>query len=98
MQQNTHHDSQDLKESPNSLKLKLVNSINDQESNSFLKQSDEALSLKKALLTLNKIVHSRHEDKAWNLVKKFIGGSFCPDPREAIKVAIIYMGFCCNTH
>ena len=37
MQQNTHHGSQDLKESPNSLKLKLVNSINDQESNTFLK-------------------------------------------------------------
>ena len=62
MQQNTHHGSQDLKESPNSLKLKLVNSINDQESNSFPKQLHEALSLKKGLLTLDQIIHSRLED------------------------------------
>ena len=44
MQQNTHHGSQDLKESPNSLKLKLVNSINDQESKTFLRKSGKALS------------------------------------------------------
>ena len=62
MQQNTHHGSQTYQGNPNSLKLKLVKSINDQESNSFLKQSDEALSLKKALLTLDKIVHSRLKD------------------------------------
>ena len=61
-QQNTHHGSQTYQGNPNSLKLKLVNSINDQKSNSFPKQSDEALSLKKALLTLDKIVHSRLKD------------------------------------
>ena len=57
MQQNTHHGSQDLKESPNSLKLKLVNSINDQESNTFLKQSDEDINPKKDLLNLDEIIH-----------------------------------------
>ena len=56
-QQNTHHGSKDLKESPNSLKLKLVNSINDQESNTFLKQSDEAIKPKKDLLNLDGIIH-----------------------------------------
>ena len=25
----------------------------------------------------------------WNLIKEFIGGSSCPDPRKVIKVAII---------
>ena len=29
----------------------------------------------------------------WNLIKEFLGGSSCPDPEEAIKDAIIYMGF-----
>ena len=61
MQQNTHHGSQDLKESPNSLKLKLVNSINDQESNTFLKNQAKS-KLKQGLLTLDQIVHSRLED------------------------------------
>ena len=37
MQQNTHHGSQDLKESQNSYKLKLVNSIDDQGSNTYMK-------------------------------------------------------------
>ena len=58
-QQNTHQGSQTYQGNPNSLKLKLVNGFKDQESNSFLKQSDEALNLNKALLTLDKIVHSR---------------------------------------
>ena len=61
-QQNTHHGFQTYQGNPNSLKLKLVNSINDQESNSFLKQSDEAFSLKKALLSFDKIVYSRLKD------------------------------------
>ena len=36
---------------------KLVNSINDQESNTFLKQSDEAINPKKDLLNLDEIIH-----------------------------------------
>ena len=52
----------DLSGEPEFLKLKLVNGINDQESNTFLIQSGEDLSLKKVLLTLDKIVHSRHKD------------------------------------
>ena len=62
MQQNTHHGSKTYEGNPNSLKLRLVKSINDHESNTYLKKSDEALSLKKVLLTLDKIVHSRLED------------------------------------
>ena len=27
------------------------------------------------------------------MIKEFMGGSSCPDPEEAIKDAIIYMGF-----
>ena len=61
-QQNTHHGFQTYQGNTNSLKLKLVNVINDQESNFFLIQSDEALSLNKALLNLDKIVHSRLKD------------------------------------
>ncbi len=62
MQQNTHHGSQTYEEIPNSLKLKAGRRFQDQESNSFLKQSDEALNLNKSLLTLDKIVHSRLKD------------------------------------
>ena len=52
----------DLSGEPEFVEVKAGKKINDQESNSFLKQSDEALSLKKALLTLDKIVHSRLKD------------------------------------
>lgn len=49
---------QDLTGEPEFVEVKkLVNSINDQESNTFLKQSDEAINPKKDLLNLDEIIH-----------------------------------------
>ena len=62
MQQNTHHGSQDLKESPNSLMLKAGKQYRWSGIKHLPEKSGEALSLKKILLTSEKIVHSRIED------------------------------------
>ena len=61
-QQNTHHGSQDLKETPNSLMLKVGKQYQWSGIKHLPEKSDEALSLKKVLLTLDQIVHSRLED------------------------------------
>ena len=63
MQQNTHHGSQDLTGEPEFVEVKkLVKSINDQESNTLLKQSDEAINPKKGLLNLYEIIHLQLKD------------------------------------
>ena len=42
---------------------------------------------------MDQIIHSRLKDYAGNLIKEFMGGSSCPDPDEAIKDVIIYIGY-----